>query len=221
MSEPVATIKYLIADDHTVFRQGLRLVLGDDPALELVGEASNGFEVMERLKAGPRPDVILMDIRMPDMDGIEATKRVKEFYPTVRVLILTMHDDEQLILHLLEAGAGGYLIKNADAEEIKLAIHACAETGFYFSDHVSNTALKSLIYNNQAVPRFHHNVQLTEREREVLQYICEGLTAAEIGKCIFLSHRTVEGIKSSLLEKTGARNTAGLVMYAVKAGIVE
>ncbi len=219
MADAPAKIKYLIADDHTVFRQGLRLVLGDDPKLELMGEAADGLQVLECLKF-EQPDIILMDLKMPGMDGIEATRQVREKYPAVKVLILTMHDDEQLILHLLEAGAGGYLIKNADAEEIKLAIHACVENGYYFSDHVSNVMLRTLVHKNKANPSFRAEAQLNEREKDVLQHICEGLTAVEIGKKIFLSHRTIEGIKASLLEKTGARNTAGLVMYAVKQGIV-
>ena len=210
-------VKYVIADDHTVFRQGLRLVLNDDPELELLTEASDGRQLLDRLKFHD-PDVVLLDLKMPGMDGIEATKEIREKYPKIKILILTMHDDEQLILHLLEAGANGYLIKNADAEEIKLALHACVENGYYFSNYVSRVMLKSL--NNKTSPKFKEEITLNERETEVLQNLCEGLTAVEIGKKIFLSHRTVEGIKASLLEKIGVRNTAGLIMYAIKKGIV-
>lgn len=211
-------IRYIIADDHTVFRQGLRLVLGDDPALELQSEAANGHELLERLRF-EQPDIILLDLKMPGMDGIEVTKIVREKYPQVKILILTMHDDEQLILHMLEAGANGYLIKNADADEIKLALRACAENGYYFSDRVSTVMLKKVL-GKGAKPTFAKPV-LNDRETEVLALLCEGLTAAEIGKQIFLSPRTVEGIKANLLEKTSARNTAGLIMYAVKHGLVE
>ena len=212
-----APIRYIIADDHTVFRQGLRMVLNDDPQLQLLTEAKDGEQLLDRLKFH-EPDVILLDLKMPGMDGIEATRLIREKYPEVKILILTMHDDEQLILHLLEAGANGYLIKNADAEEIKLALHACAESGYYFSDYVSTLMLKSL--KNKTAPKYKSGISLNDREKEVLQLICEGLTAVEIGKKIFLSHRTVEGIKASLLDKTGARNTAGLIMYPVKQGIV-
>ncbi len=210
-------IEYIIADDHKLFRQGLRLVLSGDPALEYLGEAADGLELMELLKRG-QPQVVLLDIKMPGMDGIEATKAIRAKYPDIKILILTMHDDEQLILHLLEAGANGYLVKNADAEEIKLALRACAENGYYFSDQVSAVMLKKVM-GRGAKPSFSEPA-LNDREREVLALLCEGLTAAEIGKQIFLSPRTVEGIKASLLEKTGARNTAGLVMYAVKHGVV-
>lgn len=206
-------IRYIIADDHTVFRQGLRLVLSDDPVLVLQSEAANGNELLERLRF-EQPDVILLDLKMPGMDGIEATKIIRDKYPQVKILILTMHDDEQLILHMLEAGANGYLVKNSDADEIKLALRACAENGYYFSDRVSSVMLKKVM-SKGAKPSFAKPV-LNDRELEVLALLCEGLTAAEIGKQIFLSPRTVEGIKANLLEKTGARNTAGLIMYAVK-----
>lgn len=216
---PVLPVKYIIADDHTVFRQGLRLVLSDDEQLELLGEAADGLQLLDLLQT-QQPDVILLDLKMPGMDGIEATREVRLKYPQIRILILTMHDDEQLVLHLLEAGANGYLIKNADADEIKLALHACMENGYYFSDYVSGLMLKSLVQKNKAVPSFKAEASFNERERDVLRLICDGLTAVQIGKEIFLSHRTVEGIRATLLEKTGARNTAGLVMYAVKHGIV-
>lgn len=214
-----SAIKYIIADDHTVFRQGLRLVLGDDPQLSLLAEAGDGIQLLDTLKTH-RPDVILLDLKMPRMDGMDATREIRTQYPDIRILILTMHDDEQLILHLLEAGANGYLVKNADADEIKLAMHACCENGYYFSDYVSSLMLKSLMQKNKATPKFRQQVTFSERELEVLRLICEGCTAVEIGKRIFLSNRTVEGIKAELLDKTGVRNTAGLTMYAVKHGIV-
>lgn len=212
-------VRYLIADDHTIFRQGLRLVLGDDPELELLAEAGNGQQVLDLLEIH-KPDVILLDLKMPVLDGIEATRELNRRFPAIRILILTMHDDEQLILHLLDAGAHGYIVKNADADEIKIALHACKENGYYFSDFVSCLMLKSLMHRRAATPKFEKAVQLTLREEKVLKLMCEGLTAVEIGRNIYLSHRTVEGIKSSLLEKIGVRNTAGLIMYAVKNGIV-
>jgi DNA-binding NarL/FixJ family response regulator len=215
MSLPI--VRYIIADDHTVFRQGLRLVLGDDPSLELQAEAADGNQLLEILKF-EQPDVVLLDLKMPGMDGLDATREIKLKYPEVKILILTMHDDEQLILHLLEAGANGYLVKNADAEEIKLALHACFENGYYFNDYVSSVMLKTL--KNKTSPKYKQEIALNDREVEVLQLMCEGLTAVEIGKKIFLSHRTIEGIKAGLLEKIGVRNMAGLIMYAIKKGIV-
>jgi DNA-binding NarL/FixJ family response regulator len=217
MSAPV--IKYVIADDHTIFRQGLRLVLSEDPHLSLLAEAADGLALLNILKQ-TSPDVILLDLKMPGMDGIEATREIRAAYPQIKILILTMHDDEQLIIHLLEAGANGYLIKNTDADEIKLALHACYENGYYFSDYISSLMLKTLMQKNKTPPTFKAQIILNDRELEVLQLICEGFTALEIGKKIYLSNRTVEGIKAALLEKIGVRNAAGLIMYAVKQGLV-
>jgi DNA-binding NarL/FixJ family response regulator len=212
-------LSYIITDDHSIFRQGLKIALSDDPALHCVGEAGNGNELLQILRS-TQPDVILLDLKMPGMDGMEATREVRRTYPDVKILILTMHDDDQLVLHLLEAGANGYLVKNTDADEIKLALHSCKETGFYFSDYVSSLMLRSIVSKNKPAAQFKEKVVLSDREREVLALICEGLTAVEIGNRIFVSPRTVEKIKSVLYEKTGTRNNAGLIMYAVKHGIV-
>ena len=213
-----APIKYMIVDDHTIFRQGLRLVLNEDPNLQLVAEVSDGLELLGMLKH-TKPDIILLDLKMPKMDGIEATKEIKTKFPNIKILILTMHDDEQLILHVLESGANGYLIKNTDADEIKLALYACYENGFYFNDFISGVMLKAIVHRNNNPTQFNNQVVLSDKEQEVLKLICDGHTAIEIGKKIFLSSRTVEGIKATLLEKIGVRNTAGLIIYAVKQGI--
>ncbi len=212
------TIKYIIADDHAIFRRGLQFVLSEDPQLELVAEADNGREVMELLQT-LKPHVVVLDLKMPQMDGVETTAQIRIHYPEVKILILTMSDEEELILHLLEAGANGYLMKDADAVEIRQAIHSCHKEGQYFNNYTSNLLLRKLIEKDTpkvapaSVPTF------TEREHQVLRHLCQGCTAVEIGKKIFLSPRTVEGIKADLLEKTDSRNTAGLVLYAVKNGL--
>ncbi len=216
----MASISYIIADDHSIFRQGLKLALRDDHQLKNIGEAGNGIELLSLMKKKV-PDVVLLDLKMPEMDGMETIKQLKTDYPDVKVLILTMYDDEHFILHLMESGASGYLVKNTDPEEIKKAIHAVCENGYYFSDFVSNVMLKTLVKKNVAIPKFKQEVKLTDKEREVLQLICQQYTNTEIAKKVFLSHRTVEGIRSSLLEKIGVRNTAGLVLYAVKHNIYE
>lgn len=213
-------IRYMVADDHSIFRQGLKLALNDDPALDFLGEAADGAELLAKLES-INPDVVLLDLKMPRIDGIEATREIKQRYPQVKILILTMHDDEQFILHLLEIGAHGYLLKNVDADEIKLAMHAVYENGCYFSDHVSRIMLKTLVQKSKTTPQFKKEIVLNDRELDVLHLICEGLTAVEIGKQIYLSHRTVEGIRASIQEKIGVRNNAGLIMYAFKNGIVE
>lgn len=212
-------IRYAIADDHKIFRQGLKLALGDDPKIKCVGEAEDGVQLLELLKT-QKADVVLVDLKMPNMDGIEVTKEIRTLYPDLKVLILTMFDDEHFILHLMEAGANGYLIKNADPKDIKTALHAAYENGYYFSDMVSNVLLKNVVQKNKAQPIFKEAIKLSEKETEILKLICQEYTTAEIGKMVFLSPRTIEGIRAGLLEKIGVRNIAGLVMYAVKNGIV-
>ncbi len=213
-------IQYLISDDHHIFRKGLKLALQDDYRLKCIGEAEDGAKLMELLQIST-PDVVLLDLKMPQVDGFEALKAIKQDYPALKVIILTMHDDEQLILHLMEAGANGYLVKNAEPQEIKNAIHAVHEKGYYFSDIVSNAMLKKIV--RQDAPLTKHigsAAVLNEKEKEVLKLICEELTATEIAERIYLSPRTIEGIRAKLLEKTGTRNIAGLVLYAVKNGII-
>jgi DNA-binding NarL/FixJ family response regulator len=215
----MAIIKYAIADDHQIFRQGLRYALADDHKLKLAGEAENGLMLLQIVEKH-KPDVVLLDLKMPELDGIETIKKVRELYPEIKVLMLTTYDDEHFILHLLELGANGYLLKNADPEEIKRAIHAVFENDYYFNDLVSNTMLKKLTQRNNSALKFKEVVKLNDRETEVLKLICQELTTAEIAGKIFLSPRTIEGIRTSLIEKTGVRNTAGLVLFALKNGVV-
>jgi DNA-binding NarL/FixJ family response regulator len=215
---PAEPIKFMIADDHKMFRQSLGSLLSSDPKFQLLGDAGNGVELLELLK-DKHPDVVILDLAMPEMDGIEATKIIRAEYPDVKILIVTMSNDEPLVLRLLEIGANGFLTKYTDTEEIKRALHACVERGYYFGDYVSSLMLKSLVQKKQATPAI-RNTELSDREKEVLQLICEGKTAAQIGQQIFLSPRTVEGIRSTLFEKTGTRNIAALVKFATKNGIV-
>ena len=162
-----------------------------------------------------------MDLKMPIMDGMEATKAVRKKFPSMKVLVITMYEDDKFIIHMMENGANGYLLKNAEPEEIKRSIYAVYENGYYFNDVVNKALLKKLVQKNNLKPSFNQNVELTERELEVLKLICEERTAAEIGKEIFLSPRSVEGIRQRLIEKVGVRNTAGLVMFAAKNNIVD
>ncbi|MGH2643888.1 MAG: response regulator transcription factor [Chitinophagaceae bacterium] len=212
-------IQYMIADDHKIFRKGVIFSLSDYPDLELVGEAENGKQIIELL-TGLEPDVILMDLKMPEMDGIEATQYIHQHYPLIRVLILSMYDDEKFIVHLMENGAAGYLLKNSEPDEIKNAISGAVMNGYYFTDLVNRAMLKKIVTHKQFKPTFKDEIQLTEREMEVLHLICEEHTAPEIAKMVYLSPRTVEGIRGKLIEKIGVKNTAGLVMYAVRNGLI-
>ena len=166
------------------------------------------------------PDVVIMDLKMPIMDGMEATQIIRKKFPTVKVLVVTMYEDDKFIIHLMEIGANGYLLKNTEPDEIRKSIYAVHENGYYFNDLVNKALLKKLVIKNNFKPSFNQNVEFSEREHEVLKLICEEKTAAEIAKEIFLSPRSVEGIRQRLIEKVGVRNTAGLVMFAIKNGIV-
>ncbi len=212
-------IKYIIADDHKIFRQGLRYALADDELLQLVGEAENGKDLLKLVEID-KPEVILMDMKMPEMDGIEATQKIHARYPEIKILMLTSYDNEDFIMHLLELGANGYLLKNADPDEIKKAIRTVYEADYYFNQLVSNTMLRNITRKTNAALKFKDSIKLNDREVEVLKLICSEMTTAEIAAKIFLSSRTVEGIRTNLIEKIGVRNTAGLVVYAIKNGIV-
>jgi len=212
-------IKIAIADDYKIYRDGLKVGLAADSNLQVVLEADNGEDLLNGLSAA-LPDVIIMDLKMPVMDGMEATKEVKKRFSTIKVLVVTMYEDDKFIIHLMENGANGYLLKNAESDEIRKSIYAVHENGYYFNDLVNKALLKKLVLKGNFKPSFNQDIDFTERELEVLKLICEEKTAAEIGKEIFLSPRSVEGIRQRLIEKVGVRNTAGLVMFAIKNGIV-
>lgn len=216
----MSKIKIAIADDYKIFREGLKVGLSSDENLEVLLEADNGEDLLKSLET-QSPDVIIMDLKMPIMDGLEATKAVRKKYPSIKVLVVSMYDDDKFIIHLMENGANGYLLKNAEPDEIRRSIYAVHENGYYFNDLVNKALLKKLVLKNNLKPSFNQNIELTEREQEVLKLICEEKTAAEIGKQIFLSPRSVEGIRQRLIEKVGVRNSAGLVMFAVKNGFVD
>lgn len=216
----MTVIKFIIADDHKIFRQGVKLSLADDTRLKCIGEADNGKELIHLLKE-QEVDVVILDLKMPVMDGMEAIKVIRQTDKEVKIIILTMYDDENFMLKLMGEEANGYLVKNAEPEEIRTAIYSVYENGYYFNDTVSAAMLKSVANKNSKMHSFKNEPQLSDKEREVLQLICKEHTNIEIGKMIFLSPRTIEGIRSALLEKIGVRNTAGLVLYAVKHGIYE
>jgi len=213
-------IKIAIADDYKIYRDGLKLCLSADENLQSLFEAENGQELMLSLE-DQQPDVILMDLKMPLLDGVESTKIIREKFPQIKVLVVTMYESDKFIIHLMENGANGYLLKNAVPKEIIKAIYTVHENGYYFNDLVNKALLKKLVMKNNLVPSFNEDVELSEQEHRVLQLICEERTVAEIGAELSLSPRYIEGIREKLIEKVGVRNTAGLVMFAVKNGMAE
>ena len=196
-------------------------LLSDFDMVDEIDQAGNGVELLQLLgELEVLPEIVLLDINMPEMDGVEATKRIRELYPKVRILILSMEDDSQLVSLLVNEGVNGYLLKDADPDELELALKLVLKNDFYFSSKLSGAVLGSL-RSSKSTRTNSHSLEFTERELEVLQLTCDEMTAAEIGDKLALSARTVEGYKRKLLEKTGKKNMAGLVIFAIQNSLVE
>jgi DNA-binding NarL/FixJ family response regulator len=215
----MGTIKLGIIDDHKIFRNGLKSTLEDCEDFDLILEASNGKELMGLLTT-KTPDVLLMDIKMPEMDGIQTTAFVHQHYKNIKILALSMFNEDKYIVDMMKAGASGYLLKNAEPEEITEAISTVYHKGFYFNEHLSITLIKQLVVNDQADGAGNNKADLNEREIEVLKLVCQEYSNQEIADKIFLSVRTVEGYRARLFEKTSSKNLVGLVIYAIKRGII-
>ncbi len=220
MSSNSSVINVAIADDHKIFRKGVILSLRPFNNIRFVQEAENGQELIDGL-AESLPDVILMDLRMPTKDGIETTKLIAKQYPAIHIIILTMFEDERFVSHLMEIGANGYLLKSADPVEIRRAIMEVTEKGYYLNNFVNRILLKKSHAKQKIIPNLNSEVTLTDRERDVIKYICMEFTAQEIAQKMEVSPRTVEAIKDKLMEKFGTKNTAGLVFYAVKNNLID
>jgi DNA-binding NarL/FixJ family response regulator len=216
----MSLIKVAIADDHKIFRKGVILSLRAYTNISFVQEAENGEELIAGI-AEAQPDVILMDLRMPTKDGIETTKEISKKYPDIRVLILTMYEDERFVAHLMENGANGYLLKSADPSEIRKAIMEVMARGYYLNNFVNRVLLKKSHTRSKSIPSLSTEIQLNEKEREVIRLLCMEFTAAEIAQKMEISPRTVEAIKDRLMERFGTKNTAGLVFFAVKNNLID
>src|SRR5215212_7150522 len=211
-------IKVAIADDHALFRSGVRTSLMGKKDVELIGEADNGMQLLNLLKH-IEPDVILLDIQMPIMDGIQTLPEVRKLYPHIKVIILSMHNDHSMISKLMEIGANSYLTKNSDSETIYQAIRTCYEQEFFFNE-LTNKALLSGLRTKRTEPGTPQEINLSDKEITILKLMCEEKTTKEIADIVEISPRTVEAIRDKLKTKTGAKSMAGLVMYALKSGII-
>ena len=213
-------IKVAIADDHKIFRKGVILSLRPFTNLKFVLEADNGDELLKGIPEAD-PDVVLMDLRMPGKDGIETTKMMTKLYPKIKVVVLTMYEDERFVYHLMENGANGYLLKNAEPQDIRRAVMDVYEKGYYLNNFVNRILLKRSHARQKVVPSLNSEITLSEKEKDVLRFICMEFTAQEIAKKMSISARTVEAIKDRLMERFGSKNTAGLVFFAVKNNLVD
>ena len=212
-------IKVAIADDHALFRAGVKTALLGKKDVELIAEADNGMQLLNLLKH-TEPDVILLDIQMPIMDGIQTLPEIRKLYPQVKVIILSMHNDHSMISKLMEIGANSYLTKNSDSETIYQAIKTCYEQEFFFNE-LTNKALLSGLRTKRSEPNSPQDISLSEKEITILKLMCEEKTTKEIADIVEISPRTVEAIRDKLKTKTGAKSMAGLVMYALKSGIIQ
>lgn len=217
---PARNIKVAITDDHQMFRKGMVSLVKDIKGIKVVLEAGNGKELLAVLKHTPC-DVVLMDIEMPEMDGIEATERVLSRYPDLKVLVMSQYDEQNLILHLVDKGAHGYLLKNADPEETEQAIRNVMTHGCHYNEILNKALFNRKKNKKQQKALKGKKVKLSVREQEVLQFVLKGLTTPKIAKKLFVSERTIESHRTALLQKTASGNTVELVTYAIRNGLVE
>jgi DNA-binding NarL/FixJ family response regulator len=218
--ETSGLIKVIIADDHALFRTGVKTTLSMRKDIKMIGEADNGAQLLTLLKV-LQPDVILLDIQMPIMDGIATLPEIKELYPDIRVIMLTMHNDHSMISKLMELGANSYLTKNSDSEVIYEAVKTVYEQEYFFNTLTNMALIDGLRNKRQVETQLPIDTKLSEKEITILKLMCEEKSTKDIADLVFLSPRTVEAIRDKLKVKTGAKSMAGLVMYAVKAGIIE
>lgn len=214
----MANIKVLLADDHKIVRDGVKLMLEPHIGIDVEAEANNGLEVLEILKK-TLIDLIIMDINMPEMDGIQTTKKVKELYPDIKILSLTMSNDDLHIRQMIQAGASGYIMKSAGRSELKQAVNDIMDGKHYFSNEATQSIMMDLV-RGKGNASSAETVHITDRELEILELIIKEHTNQEIAEKLFISSRTVDAHRRNLLQKTGARNTAGLVKYAFQHNII-
>jgi DNA-binding NarL/FixJ family response regulator len=213
-------LRVIMADDHAIFREGFKLLFTNQDELQLVGEAENGKELVE-LAARLDPDVVITDIQMPEMDGVEACRYIKERQPHIQVIALSMFNEDKLIVEMLEAGARGYLLKNTTKNELLQAARMVHEGGTYYCLATSQK-LSKMIANSSFNPfRLQNKPKFTPREIEVIQLICEENSNKEIASKLDISIRTVESHREHIQEKIGAKNSIGIAIYAMKHGMVK
>ncbi len=214
----INSVKVVIADDHEIFRDGLKLVLQKQKDIVVAGEASDGRELIELVKQ-QLPDVVITDVKMPNLDGVAAAKYLAQHYPSIGVIALTMFDEEDLIIDMLEAGAKGYLLKNADKTEILEAVHTVANNQSHYCRLTSQKLASMVAKSKFNLHLKKEKPEFNEREKEIIRHICDGLTNKEIGEKIFLSVRTVEGLRLKIIEKMNVKNTAGIIVYAIRENL--
>lgn len=213
-------IKILLAEDQAIVREGLKVLLDSEPEVSVVAVASNGREVLETIEK-IEVDIVIMEVNMPVMNGLTCTKQVKAKFPDIRVLILSVCDNESYLIDLLDAGADGYILKSSTKEELLFAIHKISNDGTYIGPEFTlNILNRRKAERKTDSAEINPNNTLTDREMEVLELIAQGMTNAEMASKLFISVRTIETRRKKILEKTGTTNTATLIKYAILNGLI-
>lgn len=213
-------IKVVITDDHQLVLDGLRSILEQQTEIKVISTANNGADLLRQLTF-IKPDIVLMDIDMPVMNGIEATQQVKVNYPDISIIMLTMHDEKAMVKKLTDIGASGFILKNSDKDELLQAIKRVHQGGMYFSSELTMNLISHGITPVNPGSVDDKKALLTEREIEILKLIAEGLSNKEIGDKLFISHRTVDTHRTNLMKKLDVSNIAGLIRYAIKNGFID
>lgn len=213
-------IRVLLAEDHTIVRQGISALLKSEPDLEVVGEASDGLEAVEMAKK-LTPDLVLMDIAMRNLNGLEATRKIKKLFSDMKVLVLTMYENEEWIFQILRAGASGYLIKDSAMTDLISAIRAIYQGDSYLSPSISKKVIDEYVRNAEIGEKKGVEDVLSGREREILQLIAEGHSIPEIASSLCISKKTVEAHKTHIMEKLSIRDKVGLIKYAIRTGLTK
>lgn len=210
-------ISVLLVDDHKLFREGMRLILSNLSYIDKISEAENGKKCLHLIQEGCHYDIVFMDLEMPEMNGIETTAKILADYPDTNIVVLSMYADEEYYTKMIEIGAKGFILKNSGIDDVENAIIQVTSGNNYFSHEILAGLIKSM--NRKKDPK--RSNTLSERESEVLYLICKGLSNQEIANHLHISKRTVDKHRENLLLKTGSKNTAGLVIFAIKNGIIE
>lgn len=215
-------IKVLLAEDHNIVRNGIRSLLENLPFIEIVEEATNGMEAIQKISEGIIPDIVVADINMPEMDGLTLIGRLKSLVPDTKVLVLSMLEHEKYLFKAIDAGAWGYVLKSASKNELTFAIEQVAAGYKYICTELVLKLLTRVPVSSIGLSDEEKKISaLSKREKEILTLIADGYTNSEIADMLFTSRRTVEGHRQNLIEKTGARNTAALIRLAVKTGLID
>ena len=213
-------IKVYIADDHTLFRKAMMNLIQTFEGVSLVKDAENGKELLTLIKH-EQPEVAIVDLQMPVMDGAETCEKILASFPDIKIIVLTMHDSDKYVLHMIEMGVHAFLLKNTEPDEVEKAIHAVVEKDFYHNDLVAAALRKGMREKRTGERPSFKNHDLTEREIEILQLICQELTIKEIGDRLSISENTARNHRVNIMEKIGVKNAVGLVKYAYETGLIE